>query len=165
MILLTIDWSHRMQPWFLNWVIGKQIKRSTPRFPTQHSILLPSTLWCPTRLVIFHLYVTEMTLSILLVEHSFKKRKSHWVYEMRANRVWLILCRYLIADYEQSTFSISQCNWDGNLVQNIVAIPPLPRQNVPPVSQLPPVLVIVLLGFFFLYRISHDRKIVKLEDP
>lgn len=44
------------------------------------------------------------------------------------------------------------------------------RQNVPPVSQLPLllalllVLVIVLLGIFFLYRISRDRKIVKLED-
>lgn len=46
---------------------------------------------------------------------------------MGAKRVWLILCRYLIADYERSTFSISQCNWDGSLVQNIIAIPPLPR--------------------------------------
>ncbi|MCJ1342278.1 hypothetical protein MMC31_000458 [Peltigera leucophlebia] len=34
---------------------------------------------------------------------------------------------YLIADYERSTFSISQCNWDRSLAQSIVAIPPLPR--------------------------------------
>lgn len=66
-----------------------------------------------------------MTLSIRSVAHSFKKRKSHSIFELRLKRVWLILCRYLIADYERSTFSISQCNWDGNLVRNIVAIRPL----------------------------------------
>lgn len=37
------------------------------------------------------------------------------------------MCRYLIADYERCNFSISECNWEGSLVQNIVAIPPLSR--------------------------------------
>lgn len=38
-------------------------------------------------------------------------------------RVLLTLTRYLIADYERSNFSISQCQWVENAAQNIIAIP------------------------------------------
>lgn len=42
------------------------------------------------------------------------------------------------------------------------------RQNVPPISQLPPSLASLLALLYYwdfgLYRFSHDRKIVKLED-
>lgn len=68
--------------------------------------------------------------------------------------------RYLVADYERSNFSISQCKWEGSLVQNIVAIPP-------PASRLLPLLVllvaIVCLGFLLIILFVSIRKFPSLK--
>lgn len=89
---------------------------------------------------------------------------------MRAKEDWLILCRYLIADYERSTFSISQCNWDGRLVQNIVAIPPLPRLKATRPSRFSSAAIvgiaigtIVCLGILLLILFLSTRKLSSLN--
>lgn len=43
--------------------------------------------------------------------------------------------RYLVADYERRSFSISQCDWNASRAQNIVAIPP---PSSPPSQQETP---------------------------
>lgn len=89
---------------------------------------------------------------------------------MRAKRVWLILCRYLIADYERSTFSISQCNWDGSLAQNIVSIPPLPRLEAKRPSRFSVAAIagiaigtILLSGFLLFIVFLTTRKLSSLK--
>lgn len=71
--------------------------------------------------------------STLWVGLSYRKRKI--TYSKRTVRIvrQLIPHRYVVADYERRSFSISQCDWSPNQGQNIVAIAPLSQTVTPAV--------------------------------
>jgi len=45
--------------------------------------------------------------------------------------------RYLTADYERRSFSVSQCSWSDNSKQSIVAIPPVTEPETSSSSHVP----------------------------
>ena len=85
---------------------------------------------------IFHCREAPTTLSTLLADNSYKKRAHFLISSSNLLRMLNLSHRYLITNYENFSFSVSQAKFEEDLPEQIIAIPSknntaLPRGPIP----------------------------------